>query len=70
MKHIPDLSQAHWVKSSHSGGNGGECVEYAPSFAAEGVVPVRDSKAPRQALAFPTDQWSAFVTGVRDGSLA
>ncbi|MFE2042595.1 DUF397 domain-containing protein [Streptomyces sp. NPDC059477] len=34
-----------WVKSSHSGPNGGDCVEWAPGHAsAHGVIPVRDSK--------------------------
>ncbi|WP_323445700.1 DUF397 domain-containing protein [Streptomyces yaizuensis] len=34
-----------WVKSSHSGPEGGSCVEWAPGYAAEhGTVPVRDSK--------------------------
>ncbi|MEU9335817.1 DUF397 domain-containing protein [Streptomyces sp. NPDC048290] len=34
-----------WVKSSYSGANGGDCLEWAPSYvAAHGVVPVRDSK--------------------------
>ncbi|ANW19382.1 DUF397 domain-containing protein [Streptomyces clavuligerus] len=33
-----------WIKSSYSG-NGGQCVEWAPSYASvHGVVPVRDSK--------------------------
>ncbi|GLF93593.1 DUF397 domain-containing protein [Streptomyces yaizuensis] len=36
-----------WVKSSHSGPEGGECLEWAPGrVAAQGVVPVRDSKCP------------------------
>ncbi|ANW19312.1 DUF397 domain-containing protein [Streptomyces clavuligerus] len=36
---------AVWVKSTHSGPDGGECVEWAPSYASvHGVVPVRDSK--------------------------
>lgn len=36
----PDLSRAAWRKSSHSGGNGGECVELTHLGA------VRDSKNP------------------------
>ncbi|GLF93594.1 DUF397 domain-containing protein [Streptomyces yaizuensis] len=36
-----------WVKSSYSGPEGGDCVEWAPGHVAErGVVPVRDSKCP------------------------
>lgn len=34
-----------WIKSTYSGANAGECVEWSPSYAvAHGVVPVRDSK--------------------------
>ncbi|OLT12713.1 DUF397 domain-containing protein [Actinomadura sp. CNU-125] len=41
----PDLSALAWRKSSHSGGQGGQCVEVAP---AEPVcaVAIRDSKDP------------------------
>ncbi|MFD7581075.1 DUF397 domain-containing protein [Kitasatospora sp. NPDC059817] len=31
MSFRPDLSSAHWVKSSHSS-DGGQCVEIAPGF--------------------------------------
>ncbi|WP_432001788.1 DUF397 domain-containing protein [Streptomyces sioyaensis] len=56
------------MKSSYSEGNGGTCVEWAPAFAASGVVPVRDSKAPHgPALAFETAAWSSFVSAVKDG---
>ena len=27
-----DLSNAHWLKSSYSNGDGGECVEVAPNL--------------------------------------
>ncbi|MEU3603107.1 DUF397 domain-containing protein [Streptomyces sp. NPDC006798] len=34
-----------WVKSSYSGNDGGQCIEWAPGYASvTGVVPVRDSK--------------------------
>jgi hypothetical protein len=36
----PDLSHVAWRKSSHSGSNGGECVELAQLGA------IRDSKNP------------------------
>ncbi|MFA1540399.1 DUF397 domain-containing protein [Actinomadura monticuli] len=39
-----DLKNATWRKSSHSGSNGGDCVELAD--AASAVVAVRDSKDP------------------------
>jgi hypothetical protein len=60
---------AIWVRSSYSG-NGGQCVECAPGYAARiGVVPVRDSKNPETALAFPTNGWSSFVSTVKGGTL-
>lgn len=68
MSTIPDFSVARWEKSSYSGGNGGECVEFSRSFAAMGVVPVRDSKDPHgPALVFERAAFAAFVTAVRDG---
>nr|WP_301176412.1 DUF397 domain-containing protein [Actinomadura geliboluensis] len=42
MASIPDT---HWRKSSHSGSNGGDCVELA-DVACASVVAVRDSKDP------------------------
>ncbi|MEU8802374.1 DUF397 domain-containing protein [Spirillospora sp. NPDC048819] len=38
-----DLTNAKWRKSTHSGPNGGECVELA---GVAGAVAVRDSKNP------------------------
>jgi hypothetical protein len=68
MSTIPDLSAARWEKSSYSGGNGGECVEFSRSFAEFGVVPVRDSKDPHgPALVFERAAFAAFVAAVRDG---
>ncbi|SES13755.1 DUF397 domain-containing protein [Streptomyces qinglanensis] len=55
-----------WLKSSYSGGQGGNCVEWAPQLAASGNVPVRDSKdTSRASLSFPTAAWSAFVSGLK-----
>ncbi|MFF3014025.1 DUF397 domain-containing protein [Streptomyces sp. NPDC057939] len=51
-----------WFKSSHSSGEGGECVEVA---AARAAVHVRDSKergGPQ--LAFKPDDWACFVADV------
>ncbi|GAA4689214.1 DUF397 domain-containing protein [Streptomyces buecherae] len=57
-----------WVKSSYSGGEGGNCIEWAPGHAATGAVPVRDSKDPHgPALRFDVSAWSAFVAGVKAG---
>ncbi|QMU80570.1 DUF397 domain-containing protein [Streptacidiphilus sp. PB12-B1b] len=63
----PDLSNAPWRKSSHSGDNGGDCIEVAPGFLPD-AVPVRDSKDPHgPALVFPADAFAAFVAAVRAG---
>ncbi|MFF8437503.1 MULTISPECIES: DUF397 domain-containing protein [Streptomyces] len=41
----PSVPQDGWRASSFSQNNGGECVEWHPSYAAvHGVVPLRDSK--------------------------
>jgi hypothetical protein len=62
------LDAATWIKSSHSGDNGGDCVEAAPGF--PGLVPVRDSKAPHgPVLALPAAGWSSFLRTVKDGHL-
>ncbi|WP_228718686.1 DUF397 domain-containing protein [Kitasatospora acidiphila] len=59
------------MKSSHSGGTGGQCVECAPQSAIHGVVPVRDSKDPHgPSLVFPASAFSAFVESVKNRSLA
>ncbi|MEU1618628.1 DUF397 domain-containing protein [Streptomyces sp. NPDC005722] len=48
-----------WFKSSHSGGEGGECVEVAVG---QGIVHVRDSKDPDgPGLDFTSAEWAAFV---------
>jgi Domain of unknown function (DUF397) len=61
---ITDLSRAVWAKSSHSGGNGGQCVEVASNL--PGLVAVRDSKDPDgPKLIFTPDEWRAFAAGIR-----
>ncbi|MFJ8978119.1 DUF397 domain-containing protein [Streptomyces sp. NPDC102282] len=61
----PDLSTVAWRKSSYSNGDGGECVEVA-----DGLTPVRDSKAPEgPALTFTASPWSRFVDALRSGAL-
>ncbi|WP_371499274.1 DUF397 domain-containing protein [Kitasatospora sp. NBC_00374] len=48
-----------WFKSSHSGTEGGACVEVAPS---PGTVHVRDSKDKAgPTLGFPPGRWAEFV---------
>jgi hypothetical protein len=65
-----ELTGAVWVKSSYSGSNGGQCVEFSPSFAGSGVVPVRDSKNPSgPVLVLAAGGWSSFVSAVKDGEL-
>ncbi|MDJ0461985.1 DUF397 domain-containing protein [Streptomyces sp. H27-C3] len=42
-----NVSAPDWVKSSYSNGQGGECIEWAPQYAAAtGAFLVRDSKDP------------------------
>ncbi|GAA2413012.1 DUF397 domain-containing protein [Streptomyces glaucosporus] len=50
----------HWFKSSHSGSDGGDCVEVA---AGRDAVYVRDSKAAGDGpvLRVGRDEWAAFV---------
>ncbi|BBA99800.1 hypothetical protein RVR_6579 [Actinacidiphila reveromycinica] len=70
MSIIPDPADTAWVKSSYSGGEGGNCLEWAPTLASRGTVPVRDSKDPHgPALTFTPSAWTAFVTAVRSGEL-
>ncbi|GGX25742.1 hypothetical protein GCM10010297_53720 [Streptomyces malachitofuscus] len=61
-----DLSNAHWHKSTHSGGDGGEdCVEVASGL--PGVVPVRDSKLDATAgpvIVVGSAAWTAFIRTV------
>ncbi|MFB4317622.1 DUF397 domain-containing protein [Actinomadura sp. 21ATH] len=58
-----ELTNARWRKSSHSGGNGGECVEVADLA---GVVAVRDSKDPDgPKLALDRTVFRALVTRIK-----
>ncbi|GAA3370529.1 DUF397 domain-containing protein [Streptomyces sannanensis] len=64
MRLTPELSAAHWRRSSHSNTNGGECVEIAEDF--PGVVPVRDSKHPEgPALIIPSTAWAPFIESLK-----
>lgn len=54
-----------WVKSSYSYANG-DCVEVRRH--PDGQVELRNSRFPDQPLPpFTTDEWRAFVAGVRNG---
>ncbi|MEU3598848.1 DUF397 domain-containing protein [Streptomyces sp. NPDC006798] len=57
-----------WTSSSYSQGNGGECVEWAPAYAAAtGIVPVRDSKVTGgSVLMLTSDAFAGLVTLARD----
>ncbi|GAA4225662.1 hypothetical protein FHR32_002261 [Streptosporangium album] len=62
-----EIDKAHWRKSSLSGSDGSDCVEIAALSA--GRRAVRDSKDPGgPALILTPGQWTAFVTGVRNGN--
>lgn len=66
MSH-PDLSTAHWFKSSRSTNNG-DCVECAHL---PGQVAVRDSKEPGgPVLVFASTRWSAFITAISSPTFA
>jgi Domain of unknown function (DUF397) len=54
---------ARWVKSTHSGPTGGNCVEV--TCLGDGRVAVRNSRHPADpALLFGREQWAAFVAAV------
>ena len=55
-----------WRKSSHSGGQGGNCVEVGQ---AGGVVLVRDTTDHGRGPVhrFTAAQWRAFAAAMRDG---
>ncbi|MFE7129175.1 DUF397 domain-containing protein [Streptomyces sp. NPDC057617] len=56
-----------WRKSSYSSNEQGECLEVADGYA---NIPVRDSKNPAgPALLFQTNDWSTFITAIKDTSL-
>ncbi|WP_078877034.1 DUF397 domain-containing protein [Streptomyces sp. 150FB] len=60
---MADLSRVEWVKSTYSGSNGGECVEFSHTLlSSSGVVPVRDSKVPAgPVLMLAPGAWTGFV---------
>ncbi|MFB7953137.1 DUF397 domain-containing protein [Streptomyces sp. NPDC056045] len=59
-----DLTGAQWRKSSHSGTNGGDCVEVVDGL--PHAVPVRDSKNPDgPILIVGAGAWRSFVAGLR-----
>ena len=55
-----DRIDVRWIKSSYSGGDGGECVEVASTAEAVLVRDLKDKDGPR--LAFGRAEWSEFLT--------
>jgi hypothetical protein len=61
---VMDNSHLTWRKSTHSGGNGGECIEVAA--AGDALVAVRDSKDPNGPRLFISSPiWQTFAQRVR-----
>ncbi|MER6235189.1 DUF397 domain-containing protein [Streptomyces clavifer] len=66
----PTISDASalsgWRKSTHSGNEGGSCVEVLDGHPFG--VPVRDSKSPQgPALLIPVAGWASFVSALKAG---
>jgi hypothetical protein len=60
------LTNAQWTKSSHSGTNGGGCVEVARNL--PGVVVIRDSKDREGGvLMLGLEAFAALMAGIRAG---
>ena len=58
------MDVTNWRKSSHSGGNGGECVEVGQ---VPGVVAVRDTKdnGHGPVLGFSPEAWKRFTATIK-----
>ncbi|MGW0087872.1 DUF397 domain-containing protein [Streptomyces sp. NPDC003328] len=65
---MSNTGPVQWVKSSYSGGEGGQCLEWAPSVAAaSGIVPIRDSKNPQGGtIKVEPASWRRFVSFASD----
>jgi hypothetical protein len=60
------IDKLTWVKSSYSGGSGGNCIEVAAL--PDGGRAVRDSKDPDgPMLAFTPAGWDSFIRAVKNG---
>ncbi|MFS8202511.1 DUF397 domain-containing protein [Streptomyces sp. CWNU-52B] len=66
---IPDAEAlTGWRKSSHSGNEGGSCLEVLDGHPSG--IPIRDSKVPHgPALLIPAPRWTAFLTALKTGHL-
>jgi Domain of unknown function (DUF397) len=60
------IGNLRWRKSSYSGNGGASCVEVADH---DGMILVRDTKDHGRGPIhrYTTDEWRAFVAGVRNG---
>jgi Domain of unknown function (DUF397) len=57
---VRQAKQAAWRKASFC--QSGECVEVAEL---NGMIVLRDSKAPRRVLRYTTEEWRSFVLGIK-----
>lgn len=59
-----ELTAVIWRKSSHSNGDGGNCLEVADGL--PGLVPVRDSKVPDgNVVVVSARAWKPFVASLK-----
>ncbi|MFJ2816457.1 DUF397 domain-containing protein [Streptomyces sp. NPDC087294] len=60
-----------WTKSTYSGGEGGNCIEWAPNHAAAtGEFLVRDSKNPHgPRLTLTANSWAGLIDVARDSDV-
>ncbi|MGH3851143.1 MAG: DUF397 domain-containing protein [Pseudonocardiaceae bacterium] len=65
----PDFAHAVWRKSTHSGSNGGHCVELAFLGTAVGLRDSKD-KANSPILIVTPGEWHAFLAEARHGEFS
>lgn len=54
--------ELNWIKSSYSGGNGGNCVEVSVTEQEETfALNVRDTKRPDPIVGFSRGAWKIFI---------
>lgn len=58
------FSDGDFVKSSYCTSTPGGCVEVARK---DGVTAIRDAKNPDRTLLFASEEWHAFVKGIKAG---
>ncbi|OON72101.1 DUF397 domain-containing protein [Streptomyces tsukubensis] len=70
MSDTHGIRPLRWVKSTYSGGEGGQCIEWAPEYAAAtGEFVVRDSKNPGgPVLSLSREGWAGFVAFAKSHS--